>query len=67
MPVVRTSLLRQESKLFHPVGFLIAPDEIEVCTRPDGTEWLLVGIAAFMLCSMIVSRTGAICTHTHAR
>ena len=29
-----------------PAGFLIDPEEIEICTRDDGTEWLLVGAHA---------------------
>ena len=30
-------------------GFLIAPEQIKICTRDDGTEWLLVGAAACAL------------------
>lgn len=28
-------------------GFCIAPEDIQICTRDDGTEWLLVGTGTF--------------------
>jgi hypothetical protein len=39
----------ERGHLCPPAGFLIDPEEIEVCTRDDGTEWLLVGAPACRL------------------